>query len=47
MKLDVENNGPLSSDFDKGKKKLIPIVFSHGIIASRALYGTHFRELAS
>ena len=27
LKLDVENNGPLSSDFDKGKKKLIPIVF--------------------
>ena len=47
LKLDVENNGPLSSDFDKGKKKLIPIVFSHGIIAARALYGTHFRELAS
>jgi len=47
IKLDVENEGPLSSDFDSGKKKLIPIVFSHGIIAARALYGTHLRELAS
>jgi hypothetical protein len=47
IRLDVENNGPLSSDFKKGKKKLIPIIFSHGIIAARALYGTHFRELAS
>jgi len=47
VKLDVENYGPLSSDFDNGNKKLIPIIFSHGIIAARALYGTHFRELAS
>jgi len=47
LTLDIENDGPLSSDFDKGKKKLIPIIFSHGIIAARNLYGTHFRELAS
>jgi hypothetical protein len=47
LRLEVENEGPLSPDFAEGKTKLIPIIFSHGIIAARALYGTNNRELAS
>ena len=45
--LPVCSAGPLAEDFLDGKKKLVPIVFSHGLTASRALYTTHCRELAA
>lgn len=40
-------DGPLADDFATGKKKLIPILFSHGLTSSRCLHSTYARELAS
>jgi hypothetical protein len=45
--IDVVPDGPLATDFATGKNKLIPIVFSHGLTASRSLYTVIGRELAS
>ena len=47
LEIEVFKNAPLSSDFDNGDIKLIPVIFSHGLIASKNYYSTHCRELAS
>ena len=45
--IDVTPDGPLANDFATGKKKLVPIVFSHGLTANRSLYSTNARELSA
>lgn len=45
--IDVEPDGALAADFNTGSKKLIPIVFSHGLTGSRTMYSVLGRELAS
>ena len=47
LTVDVEVEGPLAEDFASGSKKLIPIMFSHGMLASRCAYTVTNRELAS
>jgi hypothetical protein len=47
VEFDAEPDGRLADVFYKGEKKLIPIVFSHGLTASRVLYQVTARELAS
>lgn len=43
----MTEGGPLSSDFSTAKKKLIPILYSHGLTGSRLVYQVNCRELAS
>jgi hypothetical protein len=45
--IDVVPDGPLAEDFTQGKKKLIPIIISHGLTASRFFFSVMARELAS
>lgn len=45
--IDVHPGGPLSQFYLKGKKSLIPIVFSHGLTGARHCYSTYAREMAS
>lgn len=40
-------NAPLSGDFMDGKTKLIPVIFSHGLIANRNYYQVMGQEFAS
>ena len=47
LEMDVYCNSPLSKDFENGSNKLIPIIFSHGLQASRGFYSVICRELAS
>ena len=45
--IDVCPDAPLAKDFSTGAKKLIPIIFSHGLTGSRCFYSVIARELAS
>lgn len=40
-------DGPIAQEFLNENNKLIPIILSHGLMASRMLYTTIGRELAS
>ena len=41
------SSADLAHDYKSGSKKLIPIVFSHGLTASRFIYQVYAQELAS
>mmetsp|Transcript_16724 Transcript_16724/g.11872 ORF Transcript_16724/g.11872 Transcript_16724/m.11872 type:complete len:103 (+) Transcript_16724:112-420(+) len=47
LKTYTAENGPLSSDFQNGIKKMHPIVFSHGYNGFCVLYTCLLSELAS
>ena len=39
--------GSLAKEFSEGKTKLVPVIFSHGMRASRMMYQGVGQELAS
>lgn len=45
--IDVVSDAPLAQDFSDGKKKLVPVVFSHSYTLGRGFYSTSASELAS
>ena len=47
MITEVLERGTLAKEFAEGKKKLIPVIFSHGMRASRMMYQGVGQELAS
>jgi len=46
-KLDTVQDGLLAKEFSSGEKKLIPIIFCHGLAGSRTTYSGILRDLAS
>ena len=47
VKMDVVVGGQLAEEFRKGGKKLIPIVFSHGVRSNGSVYSMMLKEWAS
>ena len=47
LKFDAEQDGKIADDFEFGRKRLIPIVFSHGLTDSRGMYQVTASEMAS
>jgi len=47
LTIDVEVNAPISEDFKGSDKKLVPVIFSHGLKANRAFYAVNAMEFAS
>ena len=47
VKTQALNYAPLASVFKEGDKKLIPIIFSHGLVSSRGTQTATATELAS
>lgn len=44
--IDAQPGGPVSKDF-RGRKKLIPIVLTHGLTATKHMYSVMGTEMAS
>jgi dienelactone hydrolase len=47
IKMDVSENGELPSEFEEGHKKLIPLIFLHGISSNRSMNTGTCKDLAS
>lgn len=47
IKMDVSLNGELPEEFEEGHKKLIPLIFLHGISSNRAMNTGTSKDLAS
>lgn len=47
IKMDVCENGELPSEFEEGHKKLIPLIFLHGISSNRSMNTGTCKDLAS
>ena len=45
--MDVCENGELTSQFEEGHKKLIPLIFLHGISSNRSMNTGTCKDLAS
>jgi len=45
--MDTVLNGKLAEEFDKGERKLIPLVFSHGLGGNNTMHSCQCRDLAS